>query len=192
MHPEFLAAVGRAVSSWGYYETLFVGHLDMLERYVPEVDHPKKTGRSFPQRAKRFRELVAIAFDKAPSIVAQLDEMVDAAEVHCDQRNILCHGAWIPGGPDLPRIAYWRKQQPFIYTVTTEHLRGLDEEICALYAKQAEMLIWAGNEATPTAGPWLTSDEKSALHKFRTNIRPQHPNPQAPKPRHEPFRASPR
>ena len=188
MHPDFVSVFGLVLSTWGYYEGMLEMHIEFLSAVLTPVEREKPTRRGFTQRTKLFRDLAARAFHDAPSIRNHINKLADRADSLGDERNILCHGSWIPGGPKSPFILFRRKNQSFIYTVEIDHLHQIQKDIVSLYERQFDLLTFAVYFDADSV-TWITSQEKSILQLFHKNNPPIPPSAKLPKPQHLPFRA---
>lgn len=184
--PEYLAAIGHVVSTWGFYEARLADNLDYL-RLLPEVRALTPIiWKDFRKRADLFERSAHLAFQGCPELCARISAITETAKRLSEQRNTLCHGRWFPAiGPHPVTVSIRRKQQWFFYYVSLEHLISLWREIAEMMDYQMWLFISAGDAG---AASWLSSQEISALRDFHRRTLMTPPTRPAQKPRHLPFR----
>jgi len=186
--PEFYPLIGKVVTIWGIFETVFDSLLEALIKANGTSSKPMAT--SFRKRRSRFREEAALALADMPTILSWCNEMLDTTEKLYVKRNLVAHGHYIF------ESKHNRDGAPIVSIIVTGRLNGREikdqftpDQLDDLYYDLAHLCGKIVAVVTPRQERGMSSSDISKLQAFLSTNLPIPPNLPMLGPRRESSRA---
>jgi len=89
--PQFLPAIGRVATGWGFFETIFENLLIAFQKAHGVTDENWR-GLNFRRRRTLFRERMNQVLTACPTAIRHLESVLDDIEPLYRKRNLAVHG----------------------------------------------------------------------------------------------------